>query len=115
MTEFSPKPVPQGLFTILEGGYMTYIGIGHRLIWVERYMYLSNIAKQIIQSSMEIEVFLQSPSVLLRYKDHQEEQTGTIHEDQLQQYKDDDTRLALTHHEGSCLENLAPSLLLKKV
>ena len=54
-----------------------------------------------------------SPSGLLLYKDHQEEQTGTVHEEQLQQCKGDDTRLALTNHEGNYQGNLGPSLLQK--
>ena len=59
-------------------------------------------------------VFWSPPSGLLLYKDHQEEQTGTVHEEQLQQCKGDDTRLALTNHEGNYQGNLEPSLLQNK-
>ena len=57
---------------------------------------------------------LKSPSKLLLYKDRQEEQTGTVHEEQLQQCKGDDTALALASHEGNYQGNLELSLLQNK-
>ena len=57
-------------------------------------------------------VFWSPPSGLLLYKDHQEEQTGTVHEEQLQQCKGDDTRLALTDH-GATIRGIWDLLFCK--
>ena len=66
------------------------------------------------QTNKTIDYNLKSPSILLLYKDRQEEQTGTVHEEQLQQCKGDDTTLALANLEGNYQGNLETSLLQNK-